>query len=98
MRAREFVGVVGHIGQHVCCTAAMSQPRPQLFASLIQSSFGDTSHRNFEAVVMLANSELWHYWRDNTAAGNQTWKKGGPIFSGAGRWGAATPGPPTKRL
>jgi hypothetical protein len=61
----------------------MAFPRPQVFAGLIQSSFGDTSHRNFEAVVMLANYELWHYWRDNSAAGNQTWKPGARICAGA---------------
>jgi hypothetical protein len=58
-------------------------PRPQVFAGLIQSSFGDAPHRNFEAVVTLANGELWHYWRDNTASGKQAWKPTVRISTGA---------------
>jgi hypothetical protein len=60
----------------------MRLPRPEVFASLIQSSFGDP-HGNFEAVVKLANNELWHYWRDNTPTGNQGWKPGIRICTGA---------------
>ena len=46
----------------------MRQPRPEVFASLIQSSLGG----DFEAVIKLANNELWHYWRDNSKDG-QPW-------------------------
>jgi hypothetical protein len=58
------------------------QPRPEVFASLVQSSFGGP-HGNFEAVIKLSNNELWHYWRDNTEAGQQTWKPGIRICQGA---------------
>ena len=55
--------------------------RPAVFASLIQSSFGDP-HGNFEAVVKLANNELWHYWRDNDND-SQVWAAGARICTGA---------------
>jgi hypothetical protein len=55
--------------------------RPGVFASLIQGSFGN-SHGNFEVVVRLANSELWHYWRDNNSA-SQAWAPAQRICAGA---------------
>ena len=55
--------------------------RPRVFASLIQSSLGDP-HGNFEAVVRLANGELWHYWRDNNS-GSQAWAATQSICAGA---------------
>jgi hypothetical protein len=55
--------------------------RPGVFASLIQSSFG-SPHGNFEAVVRLANGDLWHYWRDNNND-SQAWGPAQLICSGA---------------
>ena len=55
--------------------------RPRVSASLIQSSLGDP-HGNFEAVVRLANGELWHYWRDNNS-GSQAWAATQSICAGA---------------
>ncbi|HXB87841.1 DUF4185 domain-containing protein [Mycobacterium sp.] len=60
----------------------MRPPRPEVFAGLIQSSFG-SGHGNFEAVIKLANNELWHYWRNNTATGGQAWGPGLRICSNA---------------
>jgi hypothetical protein len=54
--------------------------RPGVFASLIQSSFG-SPHGNFEAVVRLANGDLWHYWRDNNND-SQAWGPAQLICSG----------------
>jgi hypothetical protein len=50
----------------------MRPPRPELFTGFIQSSFGG-GHGDFEAVIKLADNELWHYWRDNSDAGGQAW-------------------------
>ena len=59
--------------------------RPQVFASLIQGSYGDGKHKNFEAVVRLASTgqpptasqpsqaELWHYDRNNPDSGPMPW-------------------------
>ncbi len=68
--------------------------RPQVFASLIQSTYGG-DHKNFEAVVRLAAAappptpggpspgELCHYYRDNTDAGAMAWKAGPCICTNA---------------
>jgi hypothetical protein len=68
--------------------------RPQVFASLIQGSYGG-DHKNFEAVVRLASSaapatpgaptpgELWHYYRDNTDPEHMAWKPGAQICTNA---------------
>jgi hypothetical protein len=45
-------------------------------ASLIEGSYGKTATNpgNFEALV-LEGSNLWHYWRDNTAGGSLPWHR-----------------------
>lgn len=47
--------------------------------SIIQSSFGNGAHGNFEVVVPLytvnGHIELWHFWRDNSSPA-RTWHRG----------------------
>ena len=58
----------------------------RLFKSFLQSNFGG-DHKNFEAVV-LEGSDLWHWWRDNSADGNP-WKRGQQIVAGRARFPAS---------
>jgi hypothetical protein len=69
--------------------------RPQVFASLIQGTYGGGTHKNFEAVVRLASpgapptpgkpspAELWHYYRDNSDPDTMAWKAGLRICTNA---------------
>src|SRR5215210_2844224 len=45
-----------------------------VFQSLIQSSFGQRPHGNFEAVILEGN-RLFHWWRDNSTY-PYIWKRG----------------------
>jgi hypothetical protein len=54
---------------------------PEIFASLIQSDFGSSHHRNFEAVIKVGR-DLWHYWRDNSVEHRQPWQLAQPVCRG----------------
>ena len=51
--------------------------------AFVQGKFGVGSHTNFE-VVFPVDDRLELRWRDNSPAGNMTWKAGGAVTRGAG--------------
>lgn len=58
----------------------------RIFKSHLQSSFGGR-HKNFEAIV-LEGQDLWHWWRNNDAAG-APWQHGQRIIEGRAAFAAS---------